>query len=119
MALSDESVRLRLKKVNPSAKPFEWAGVNPASRTLLAYLKQFAAALQAATSEADMTRLASRYEDGKLLRRAVTLAGNVSGGEARAILESLGSVGEDKLRNFPFLREETNRALQKLAASGA
>lgn len=119
MARSEETVRLRLKKVNPSAKSSDWAGVNAASGTLLADLKQFTSSLQTASGESDMNRVAKRYEDGKLIRRVIALVGSVNSAEARPALQSLGAVSDDKLRNFPFLREEIARAIEKLAASGA
>lgn len=91
----------------------EWIGINPAKGTLLSFLREFTLSLQAASDEPSMSRLAQRYESGALMRRVVSLLGSFDSPDVRAELRLLARIGEDKLMNFPFLREEIDHALSR------
>ena len=108
-----QAVRRRLA-VNPTAKADEWVGINPAKGTLLSSLKQFTQSLQAASDDSSMSRLAQRHESEKLMRRVISLLGSFNSPDVRTELASLAQVNEDKLRHFPFLKEDINRALAGL-----
>jgi hypothetical protein len=109
-ASQSPSIRLRLK-LNPMAKPDEWAGVNPAKKALLTSLQRFTNSLRSATDEAALSRLAQRHESGKLMRRVVSLVAVFDSLDARTELAALAQLDENKFRHFPFLKEDVNRAL--------
>lgn len=75
------------------------------------YISQLAARLVNATAKTDLERLSTEYESGKILRVLVGVIGNIKSEEGFNALRELHNIGEDKLRYFPFLKEDLVRAL--------
>jgi hypothetical protein len=88
-------------------------GARPAESVLVAFLSQFAMELARANDETRINLLRTRYGDGELIRRTVTILGSIDSAAAQSALAKLQSVGAAKLRRFSFLEEDLQHSLRK------
>lgn len=116
MRIAAQDIEDRLRKVNPKAKPFAWAGVRPAESILVANLRSFAEDLKRASGDDELNRISTRYESGKLVRRMVVLLGGIRSPATLEVLRTLMALGQEKLRHFPFLEEDVKRTIEKVEA---
>lgn len=82
-----------------------------ASVTIASFLSEFAEKLNAANTTDELNRLAGEYASGKIVRSLVAAIAESQSDSSRAALRRTLEAGEDKLRHFPFLRHELERAL--------
>lgn len=79
--------------------------------TIEPYLATFASRLAAASTAADLDSLGAEYASGKIVRVLVDVIGNSKSQSGIAVLRRIRNAGPDKLRQFPFLAEDLDRAL--------
>ena len=70
---------------------------------LAAHLNRFVRELSEIDGDDAMRHFSDRYESGKLIRKIVELLGTMKSDKARASVESILALSEDKLRHIPFL----------------
>ena len=97
----------------------ELNGAREAEPVILEYLGRFRSDVEHASSPQQVDRVISTYEGGKIVRVLIDAIGEPLSHSAKAELQRLMHVGEDKLRNFPFLREDIERALAPSREGGA
>ena len=103
---------LRAMQKNPkNAKGFN--GAHDAEPTLLAFVQDFRKHLNQAATKEQLENLAMEYEGRKRLRIVVELLGGSDSDLAKAELKHLRIESSDKLRRFPFLYEDIERATRR------
>ncbi|HLY98169.1 MAG TPA: hypothetical protein VKT33_03795 [Candidatus Angelobacter sp.] len=113
MAIRDAKIKARLRR-DPKAKPIEWEGIALAKDILLSKIQQFEKDIRLSSTQQQMELLSRKYSDD-LLRRILILLGHIDSPDVRTALLSLRSVGDDKLRHFPFLTEDLDQALLEVS----
>jgi hypothetical protein len=68
--------------------------------------------LKEADSKKEIDTISHKYTSGKLLILVVRVLGNLNTPSSKETLERLLSLGEDKLRGFPFLKPYIERAIE-------
>ena len=86
-----------------------YADLSAAEPALIGYVNEFYNRLSNPSPMRDSASVGIEYEDGKLLRRVVSIVKRSKSPEARRAIERMGSLDEGQLRGFPFLYEEIHR----------
>lgn len=102
---------MAMQKNPKNAKEFN--GAQDAEPILLAFVQDFRKRLNQAATHKHFESLAKEYEDGKRLRPVVDLLGGFNSDAVNAELKHLRIEGSDKLRRFPFLYEDIERATRR------
>lgn len=97
-----------MQKNKNNSKGFN--GAQDAEPTLLAFVQNFRKRLNQAATKEQFENIAMEYEGGKRLRIVVELLGGSGSDLAKAELKKLCGEGSEKLRHFPFLAEDIERA---------
>jgi hypothetical protein len=86
-----------------------YADLSAAEPALIGYLSEFYDRLNNPSSTRDSASIGIEHEDGKLLRRVVSIVKRSKSPGARQAIERMRSLDEGQMRAFPFLYEEIHR----------
>lgn len=84
--------------------------VSDAVQAIQDHLRAFATDLSRADSRGQLRRVSAEYESGKIVRVLVSVLGNAPGADL-LVLQELLDLGQDRLRDFPFLASDLERVL--------
>ncbi len=109
---TDEEGNLFWLRFNASEGLLAMKGnANSVSDSISVYLLSFAEQVSAKSNGDDLEALAVKFSSGKIIRVLVEVLANSTDSRSKTALQSILDLGEDRLRHFPFLREDVQRSL--------
>jgi hypothetical protein len=94
-------------------------GAREAEPVILEFLDRFSSDVDSASSPQISQRISALYEDGKIVRVLIDSIEEPLSPPAKGSLQRIVNLGDDKLRAFPFLKEDIEHILRASPEPGA